>query len=391
MLKRLLFPLLTVTLVFATAASSSVVPVKGVYSAEVALLANHLSELELTGVMGATEETEAEAEASLKKYANTREFLIGMVNDFSHRGWCPERDVPDYSRLLCLQERFTGLFKLAVTEGALDSVEAAILTYYSASFTFTDERVFDIDSNLLPRLGNPKKAPKRDQVLMPQLVEYRFKKLGLTEARKAKGITPTGELDPELVAMLSSHYRKSIRGIGRVNPIEAVIAKYNRDAMGELSRLMSSAVWFMTSDLDLSGTKNNETREFPLNYDDKYAIVMNDLLYKIETKPSDVDSYLYGKPVVLDDAVIAAVLTGEMDLNWARGILASPEFKQPKPDRSKYLRYLGDLSRILLITQPQLLPFYTLGSIIFASVKHNKADRTEYNNETRRIPIRPIR
>ncbi len=393
MLKRILSPLLVMSLVSTASLPSFAVPPNQTHSPEVDLLAYHLGELELTGELGSVGETEDEAKAHAKKYRNSREFLIGMVNDFSKRGWCPEErsDVAEYDRLECLRSQFTGLYSKALNEGVLDSVEAAILTYYVESFAITENREFTIDSEQLSSLGNSRKAPKRDQVLVPQFTDYRFKKLGLLESRKAKGVSADGELDPAVVALISKHYKKSIRGLGRVGAIEAITIKYNRNALGELSKLMTNMIWFWTSDMKITGSKDGETRELKLTNDDYATIALNSTLSEIRRRPTDPNDYLYGHRVVLDDVVIASVLTGDMDINWARAILAYPEFKQPKPDKSKFLQYLGDIARTLLITQPQLLPFYSLGSIIFDSVKRNKADRTEYNNETRTIPVSSVR
>ncbi len=379
-----------------------------IHSPEVALYLKHLDDLQLADDLGSIDEGEEDSEEAVDDeespvagtspsaaksvtYRNTGEFLIGFVNDLlRNHPWCRPREEAAFDRLECIREEFTKIVRKAEKEGAADSVEAAILIHYTSAFTFNDRYEFTIDAAMLPRLANSRKAPKRDQTDLPPFTEYRFNKLGLENTRRLKKTTPDGKLDPRIHQALSKAYRKKIRGIGPVNPVDFTVAKYTRNQLGTLSKRLMETTWFFTADegAHVVATKSGETRKIKLSSEDLSALALNDLLFSFEQDAHNSGSSFYQTDVYLEEAVIAAALTGDVDARWIEGILSISEFKQPKPDRSKFMRILGDVARTLLITQPQLLPFYTFGSIVFESVKRNKADRTEYNNETRRIPIR---
>lgn len=358
------------------------------YSATVQVIVDNLNRLALpTGII--------ETDVPEGQYANAGELLVGTVDDFLNRGWCKDTGAQDFDRLECVKANFKKAVEMARNEGALDSLEGATYLYYTDGFTFDDNGKFTLDADSLWSLGNPKKAPKRNQVALPILAEYREKKLRFQSNRAAANPNTAGRFSPEFMKALSKVYRKKIRGLSdELDSIDYVTAKYSVLQINELSQMMHDAIYKITSsNLKITGTgPDGKDWAMTLESSDFYAYMINNLEATASEKTKDTYSTLNAFPgsITLEDILLASILTGDSSEELVGAILsAHPEFDQPK---TKFWSTVGGVVRSVMptlsILVPVSLPVYMLGSVILDTVQRNKADRKDFNNETRRILIR---
>jgi hypothetical protein len=397
-------------------------PKPPVYSAPVQLIYDHLQKLaqaESFEDAGNAEEpkdgkTDRETdEENLDKtaekpgtgeYRNLRELLLGTANDFLTRGWCKPREDAEFDRAECLIANFRATVQQARQEGALDSVEAEIYGYYVDAFTFGDSGTLDLDTGKLWRTGNPKKKPKRNEVELPSirvdssgirtsLADYRLKKERLRALRAKADPASGGEFSPEFKALLSKAYRKKIRGLHEVDALDYAIAKFNSAEIGTLARMMKTAIRRVASgDPKITATyaDSGESWSIDLEPSELYNFLLNQLQKDLEkaVKPGG-DLAGIRTDITLEDLLLASILNGYTPPSRAAILLAHyPEFNQPKPDRTKIIRTIQDIGRTLLLTQPEIMPFFILGNIVFDTIQRNKAAKKDMNNETSRILIR---
>lgn len=193
--------------------------------AQIASLTRGEKENQATALLLSQLATTQDVSELIKKVAN------GLRRDL---GYCPRILVSNspITATDCMQFVLPGVVERAEKQGALDRVEARILTRLLRSVTVQGEEIV-LD---LSRVESPGGAG----ISQPAFYTYRSRKAEFAALRKAKGKPET--LDPELAALLEDTYLKKMNGVGRVGPAEYLASSYSRLQLNLLGGLLEKTL-----------------------------------------------------------------------------------------------------------------------------------------------------
>lgn len=149
-------------------------------------------------------------------------------------GYCPRILVPNspITATNCMQFLLPGVIERARKQGALDRVEARVLTRLFGSVTVEGDEIV-LDLKRVESSGG-------SGISQPAFYVYRSRKAEFAALRKAKGRPE--QLDPELVALVEDTYLKKMKGVGRIGPEEYLAATYSRLQLNLLGGLLEKTL-----------------------------------------------------------------------------------------------------------------------------------------------------
>ena len=326
------------------------------------------------------------------KYRRTGDFLLSASRELMTRfNWCASfndassndvsfddesLDTESEWQTECLQDHFEDVILQAARDHQIDVIEEAHLISYLPTLVWVNGAIH-VDSSQFTPLTRGSRSLKEKEAPLPDFQMHLSLKRSMAAVRIQRGQTQA--FDDQFLRLLRKTYRRRIAGIGRVDAIHYVLAKYNRIQINTLSSAMMNTIRLMNAKKAVMSFETEQgTVTIPFHQDwiadMALCLLKYDLKSKIDREPS---SLLRSMNPTLDDAMIASLITGEISTEWATAIMSQPEFIEKHEDWKKGLKLLSDVARTLLITQPQIIPFFTFGTILVQSIQKKK----EYENE----------
>ncbi len=345
---------------------------------KIILLKSHLDRLQ-TGDAQFSPDPNAAEEPN--EYHRVGSFLVGFTNElksqFTLCAWPSEYSDNETD---CIQNEFAYIVNAAAEDSVIDPVEETHLLSYQPTLIVKDGKV-TVDASLFVPIVDKNPHLKPNEMPLPPFQEYVAEKRTLQKMRVSNHQPPNFTL--EFLKTLKKVYRKRINGIGRVDMISYLLSAYNRIELNTLTDQMMDTLNLMTAKSAVTTFETDKgTVSIPMQGHLKSTYAYCTLKLNLKKMSQDPSSLLFRKAPTVEDALISSVLVGKMPVAWASELMKRREFQVPNPTPGKVVKIIGDVGKILLLTQPELIPFSTFGTMIYQTIQRKKEMEHAASEET---------
>lgn len=316
------------------------------------------------------------------KYLGIGDFLTAALLDLTRQfNWC-DSSADDYQYSLdqeganaCIQQRYLDLIAQARKDQVIDVIEEANLNAFAPTLVYRIHLV-GINISLYESPNLQAKHPKANEVALPELQTYLALKRYYDAQRAGKN--QLKNFPEDLLKSMQKLYVRRITGVGRVDLIHYVMAKYagaGRFQINTLDHMLTSRVADLvqgqSASIDIKDLSGKVIDELQIPYQSLSDILFCYLKYELKDANRE-NGMLTGFNPAMVDAAAASLITGSVSAPVFSTLMSQPEFYESKPNKGKIWKILDDVGKTLLLTQPQLVVYYTIASVLISSIKAKK-------------------